>query len=218
MPGQQAGHGDHAHQQRQGEQGRNNNLSQRLAGGGGFLFLTGQQLLTALADGALRQLGTEAKRFYMGAQGSRGLGAGHQQDAGLLEGEIDLGRDDARQGSQLLVQPRRTTGTGHAADLEGDRLMAVAIALPRDAVEDLGQTSRVTEFDGRLLQREVDAGRHAVELVEGGRDAAGAVGAAHAADGKLNMHGHDNPPRIDQQTLTFTVRESSSERTDFLCK
>ncbi|MNT17476.1 hypothetical protein D3C72_1526250 [compost metagenome] len=207
MPGQQAGHGDHAHQQRQGQQGRDDDLIQRMTGGGSFLFLTRLQLLAASTGRALRQLGTEAKRGYMLTQRGRGLHPRHQLDTGLLEGKIHLGREHTGQGSQHLVETRRTTRAGHAADLEGDRLMAVAIALPRDAVEDLGQTSRVTEFDGRLLQREVDGSRHPVELVEGGADAAGAVGAAHAAEWQLQMDGilslgsHVVPPRNSSAKL-----------------
>ncbi|MNH15191.1 hypothetical protein D3C79_748000 [compost metagenome] len=72
-------------------------------GGGRLLLFTGQQLLATGAGTALRQLGAEAERFNLLAQGGRGLHAGHLGDAGLLEGKVHVRRDDPRQRAQHLV-------------------------------------------------------------------------------------------------------------------
>ena len=85
MPVQQAGHGEHAHQQRQGQQRRDTDLDQRLVGGGRLLRLPLQQLLTTAARRALRQLGVKADLLDPGAQGGGGLHPRHQHETGLFE-------------------------------------------------------------------------------------------------------------------------------------
>ena len=189
MPGQQTGHGQHPHQQRQGKQSRDDDPGLRLTGSGGLLRFPLQQLLAAAAGRALRQLGAKAEGLDLLAQGRGRLHPGYQHDTSLLDGEVDVGGDDAGQRRQHLVQAGRATGTGHTGDLKQDGLTAVVITLRLDALQYRRQTVGAGQLDGRLLQREVDGGRYPVELVEGGRDAAGAVGAAHAAERQLQMNG-----------------------------
>ncbi len=189
MPGEQPGHGQHPHQQRQRQQSRDDDPGLRLTGSGGLLRFPLQQLLAAAAGRTLCQLGAKAERFDLLAQSGRGLHPGDKHDAGLFDREVDLGRDNAGQRSQHLVQSSRTTGTSHAGNLKQKGLATVVITLTLDAVEHRRQAVRAGQLDGRLLQREVDGGRYPVEFVEAGRDAAGAVGAAHAAERQLQMNG-----------------------------
>ncbi len=188
MPGQQTGHGQHARQQRQGEQGRDDDPGLRLTGAGGLLRFPLQQLLAATAGRALRQLGAKAERLDLLAQGGGRLHPGYQHDTGLLDGEVDVGRDDAGQRCQHLVQAGRATGTGHAGDLKQYGLAAVVVTLRLYALQHRRQTVGTGKVDGGLLQCEVDGGLYPLQLVEGGRDAAGAVGAAHAAERQLQMN------------------------------
>ena len=189
MPGEQSGHGQHPHQQRQRQQSRDDDPGLSLTGCGGLLRFPLQQLLAAAAGRALCQLGAKAERFDLLAQSGGRLHPGDQHDAGLFDREIDLGRDNAGQRGQHLVQPSRTTGTSHAGNLEQKGLAAVVVTLTLDAVEHRRQAIGAGQLDGRLLQREVDGGRYPVEFVETGRDTACAVGAAHAAERQLQMNG-----------------------------
>ena len=175
MPGEQSGHGQHPHQQRQGQQSRDDDPGLRLTGSGGLLRFALQQLLAAAAGRTLCQLGAKAKRLDLLAQSGWRLHPGDQHDPGLLDGEVDLGRDNAGQRGQHLVQSSRTTCATHTGNLEQKGLAAVVVTLTLDAVEHRRQAFRAGQLDGRLLQREVDCGLDPFKLVEGGRDAACAV-------------------------------------------
>ncbi len=67
--------------------------------------------------------------------------------------------------------------------------MAIVIALCLNALQHSRQTIGAGQVDGGLLQREIDGRLDPLQLVEGGRDAAGAIGAAHACERQLQMDG-----------------------------
>ena len=76
MPAQQAGHGYHARQQGQGEQGGDQHLMQGASRLLSFLLLPRLQLLLTGGDAATHLLGTKSQGDYLITHRGRAQGAG----------------------------------------------------------------------------------------------------------------------------------------------
>jgi hypothetical protein len=109
-------------------------------------------------------------------------GPGYHFDAGGFGCEIDGNPRDAGHRTQRCFQPRHTTGTGHAIDIEPNRLHRDGIAGRVDRTRQ-GQRVEPSSLDGSRLGSEVDSDvPYAVNARDCLLDMGDAAGAGHPLD------------------------------------